>query len=128
MADAPEPQRSCHVLVAESNPDVRAALRLLMARHPELRVVGEAQNVDELLRDMQSLQPDIVLLDCELRGFVFGQHFAQLRGRCAVVALSTHEEQRQLALDAGAAAFVSKTESPVQLLATLRSLLLAQTA
>ncbi|MBV9354024.1 MAG: response regulator transcription factor [Chloroflexi bacterium] len=112
------------MLVADGDPNVRAALRLLLARNPEFRVVGESRDMPDLLRDAATAEPDLILLDWELPGLHTGGRLAALRRSCPtalLVALSTHDEQRQRALDAGVCAFVSKSETPTRLLAALHA-------
>jgi SARP family transcriptional regulator, regulator of embCAB operon len=111
---------SRRVLVADGDAVVRAALRLLLARNPYLRVVAEAENLEELRRDSTCGQADIVLLDMDLRGLL-PDELERMCHASSTVALSTREEHRQAALDAGAAAFVCKSESPQQLLAVLQA-------
>ena len=111
------------VLVADSDPNVREALRLLLARHPDFTCVGESHDLVELCRDAAALQPDLVLLDWDLRG-LGANRLSDLRSACpnaSVVVLSTHDEVRARALRDGAAAFVCKGDSPAHLLNTLRA-------
>ncbi len=111
---------SRRVLVADGDAVVRAALRLLLARNPSLRVVAEAENLEELRRDSAAAVADIVLLDMDLRGLLRDEVKRSCHASPTVL-LSTREEQRQAALDAGAAAFVCKSESPQQLLSVLQA-------
>jgi DNA-binding NarL/FixJ family response regulator len=125
MTDLHPPQKSFSVLVADSDPNVRAALRLLLARQPRFRVVAESQNAGELFHDSATLQPDLILLDWGLRGLDAPGHLrdlSRLSAEATIIALSTHDEVRQAALDLGATAFVSKSESPLQLLQVLHNL------
>jgi len=46
----------------------RAELRRLLADHCEVRVVGEAANVDEAARQIGALHPDLLLLDVKMPG------------------------------------------------------------
>jgi len=118
----------CRVLLAESDPNVRAALRLVLDRMPRFTLVGQSENVHELLRDSAVLQPQVILVDLELRGLQVDDHVAalqQVSNGVTTIALSTHDEHRQVALEAGAAAFVCKSESPLKLLEALRALDLA---
>lgn len=113
----------CRVLIADGNPNLLAALRLLLARHPEFDVVSESRTLDELLRQTATLRPDVIVLDCELRDLDVDTHVAQLRllhDRVEIIALSTRDERRSQALEAGASMFVSKGQSPPHLLETLR--------
>ena len=119
--DLPSPHR-CRVLLAESDPDVRTALRLVLERVPRCVLVGQSENVHELLRDSALLQPEVILVDLDLRGLRLDDHLPSLQRishGVATIALSMHDEQRQLALQAGAAAVVCKGESPLKLLETL---------
>jgi len=111
------------VLVAVGDQHVRAALRLLLARDPAFRVVGDSQDVTELLRDAAAAEPELVLLDGDLPGLLTGGAVAELRRLCpaAFIALSTRDEQRPRALAAGVAAFVGKSEPPARLLTVLRA-------
>ena len=110
------------MLVADGDPNVRAALRFLLARDPAFRVVGSSHHLAELLESVAAAQPDLILLDWELPDLHAGANLAHLRNLCpeaAIIALSTRDEQRPRALEMGAAAFVGKREPPAQLLATL---------
>jgi DNA-binding NarL/FixJ family response regulator len=120
MHERPPPAPS-RLLVADGDPIVRAALRLLFARDPDFRVIAESANVDELRTDLTNLQPDLILLDMDLPGLTPGDLLSACRTTRAI-ALSTREEQRHAALVAGAEAFVCKSESPRQLLAALHSM------
>jgi two-component system invasion response regulator UvrY len=111
---------SRRVLVADGDTVVRAALRLLLARNPYFRVVAEAETLEALRRDAVSVQPDLILLDMDLRGLL-PDELARICQTLSTVVLSTREEHRQAALDAGAAAFVCKSESPTQLLSVLQT-------
>jgi len=112
------------ILLADDQPKTRYALRLLLEREPDFDVVGEAAETETLLAQLETLQPDIVLLDWELPGLAVIGGLPALRTICPqlfVIALSGRLEARQTALAAGADAFVSKSESPPHLLAILRA-------
>jgi DNA-binding NarL/FixJ family response regulator len=115
-------RRPLRVLVAETNLNIRAALCLVLERMPRFHVVGQSQDVGELLRDAAALYPDVVIVDLELRGLQVEEHLGTLRREspsALTIALSTREEQRASALLAGVTAFVRKSESPRKLLQTL---------
>ena len=113
------------ILLADDQPKIRFALRLLLEREPELDVVGEAAGAETLLAQLEATQPDVVLLDWELPGLSAIGGLPALRAVCPqlrVIALSGRLEARQAALAAGAEAFVSKGSPPDRLLAALRVL------
>ena len=118
------------ILIADDQPQVRSALRLLLGHEPGVTVVGEADDAERTLELAARQRPDLVLLDWELPGLPAagpstngGQHLLlALRACCPgmkVVALSGRPEARQPALDAGADVFVSKGDPPERLLAAM---------
>jgi DNA-binding NarL/FixJ family response regulator len=114
------------ILIADDEPRVRSALRLLLRQYPGVVVVGEAGNVERALELAARHRPDLVLLDWDLPGrggpaALDGLHAAQ-QG-LTVIALSGRSEARRAALDAGVDAFVSKGDPPERLLATLQAVL-----
>jgi len=112
------------VLIADDQPQVRSALRLLLKQEPGVTVVGEAEDTQQALELAAGQRPDLVLLDWELPKNAGQRLLPALRARCprvTVVALSGRPEARQAALDAGADAFVSKGDPPERVLATVKN-------
>jgi two-component system response regulator DesR len=111
-----------HILLADDQPRVRFALRVLLERQPGLMVVGEASNADDLLIQVETTRPDLVLLGWELPGLAGIGSLSALRKVCPdlhVIALSGRLGARRAALTAGADAFVSKADPPERLLAAI---------
>ena len=114
------------VLIADDEPRVRSALRLLLRQHPGIAVAGEADNVELALELAARQRPDLVLLDWELsgrNGTIALEKLRAVRQGMVVIALSGRPEARQAALDAGVDAFVSKGDPPEQLLSMLQATL-----
>jgi DNA-binding NarL/FixJ family response regulator len=110
------------VIVADDQPEVRSALRLILEEKPGISAVSEAQNSSELLTQVRANCPDLVLLDWELPGVNPKALVTTLQTLCpslSVVALSSRPQMKQIALEAGAANFVCKSEPPEQLLKAL---------
>jgi DNA-binding NarL/FixJ family response regulator len=107
------------ILIADAQPKVRFALRVLLERQPELEVVGEAVDAESLLDLLEILWPDMVLLGWELPGREMECLMPSLRAGypdLIVIALSGRLEAHGAAKAAGADAFVSKSNPPDQLL------------
>lgn len=112
------------VLLADGDSDVCAALRLLLTHDLGMQVVGETADAAGLCAQAQDTRPDLLLLDWALIGGDAKATMADLRTRfphLRTVVLSAHPETRARALAAGADAFVSKADAPVQLVTTLRA-------
>ena len=113
------------LLIADDHPVVREGLRRIVADHPELEVVGEAVNGDEVLTLLRRLPADVVLLDIAMPGPGFLQVLEHLRVEhpsVAVLVLSVHPEDQYAvrALRSGAAGYLTKDHSPEQLVDAIR--------
>lgn len=110
------------ILLADSQPRVRFALRVLLERQPGVQVVGEAVDAAELLAQAAATRPDLVLLAWELPGLAAVDLLSALRKvwpEASVIALSGRPGARRAALAAGADAFASKADPPERLLAAI---------
>ena len=101
------------VFLADHHQPVRSALRLLLEHEPDLAVVGEADDVDQVIAAVGATHPDLVLLDWGFveragRGLVAA---LRQRGLARVVAMSCRPEDWAAAQDAGADAFVCMGEA-----------------
>ena len=113
------------VFLADGQPKVRSALRMLLKHEPGLSVVGEAGDAENLLARILSVYPDLILLDWDLPGLSAIGSLPALRAnnsKLSVIVLSGRPEMRQKALTAGANAFVSKIDPPEQLIAILHAM------
>lgn len=114
------------VLLADDQPALRSAVRLLLEQEPGVNIVAEVADTQTLLARTADLHPDLVLLDWELPGL---NHAAAARAvlnalyascpNLQVVVFSGRPEANRHAMAAGASAFVSKADPPERLLAAL---------
>src|SRR5438128_11536035 len=56
------------VLIADSEQGFRRYIRRILERQPDLKVVGEAADGEEVVRVAHQLEPDVVLMDIDLHG------------------------------------------------------------
>jgi DNA-binding NarL/FixJ family response regulator len=93
-----------------------------LEQRPEVIVVGESGDADELMTLLKSAQPDVLILDWTLPGLSELGSISSLREfnpELIIIALSGRPELGQATLEAGANAFVSKIDSPDRLIATI---------
>lgn len=109
------------VFLADSQPEVRSALRLLLL-DLNMQVVGEAANWPNALALVGGTQPDMLVVDWNL--IPTNSSLLDLRATCpeaVVIVLISHLDARQqAALSAGADSFISKGETPDRVAERLR--------
>ena len=115
------------VLVADDNKAFGAILSRFIGSQADMDVVGLATSGSEVLKMAASLQPDIVLMDLympDTDGFEATKALAGTDPRVKVIALTAHgsADNERLSFEAGASAFVRKSEVDVQLVDRIRSL------
>ena len=111
------------ILLADDQPKVCSALRLLLEQEADTIVLVEVGNSKELLAAVERDCPDLLLLDWELPGGKGAELIPALRAQCpelVIIALSSRPEARQAALKLGADDFVSKGSLPQEVVAALR--------
>lgn len=101
------------ILIADDHAVVRSGLRALLGAEADLEIVGEAENGTETLRLVETLHPDLVLLDISMppeSGIRTAQRLKEQHPELIVLFLTMHEDESMLhgALRAGAAGYVIK--------------------
>ncbi|MFD6225800.1 response regulator [Streptomyces sp. NPDC060232] len=116
---------TARVVLADDQPLVRSGLRVLMADHPDLEVVGEASTGTEAVQLVRDVSPDVVVMDIRMPG-MDGIEATRLitAGPAAtrVLVLTTFDEDDHVygALRAGASGFVVKDMALDDILAAIR--------
>ncbi|MFJ1705006.1 response regulator [Kitasatospora sp. NPDC088346] len=116
---------SIRVVIADDQPLVRSGLRVIMADHPDLDVVGEAASGAEAVRLARELAPDVVVMDLRMPGMDGIEATRLIATGCAttrVLVLTTFDEDEHVygALRAGAGGFVVKDMAVDDILAAVR--------
>ncbi|KPC65271.1 response regulator [Streptomyces chattanoogensis] len=113
------------IVLADDQPLVRSGLRVIMADHPDLEVVGEAATGAEAVQLVRDVCPDVVVMDIRMPG-MDGIEATRLvtAGPAAprVLILTTFDEDDHVysALRAGASGFVVKDMALDDILAAIR--------
>jgi two-component system response regulator DesR len=109
------------ILLAEDQGMVRGALASLLNLEPDIEVVGQVADGDQVVAEALRLNPDVALLDIEmpgLDGLAAAEALRRATPTCRVLILTTFGRPGYLrrAMDAGASGFLVK-DGPVELLA-----------
>ena len=118
--------KDVRVVLADSQAEVRVALRLLLERKLGLQVVGEVDTAAELLAVLAACDPDLVLLHWRLPGIQPTELLQALHTRfprLRIIVLSVQPEVESAALAAGADAFITKVDPPAQVVKTIAQVL-----
>jgi two-component system response regulator NreC len=114
------------ILLADDHTILRQGLKLILSSQPDLQVVGEAANGNEVVQLAQELRPDIVLLDVampELNGIDATRRMMETNPKLRILVLSMHKEAvyvREI-LRAGARGYLLKDVIDSELLSAVRS-------
>lgn len=114
------------VLVIDDHPLFRKGVADLIAMEPALRLVGEAADGAAGLDLARELQPDLILLDLEMKGLDGIETLKRLRAeetldaRILMLTVSDTEADLVAALRAGADGYLLKDMEPEDILGMLR--------
>jgi DNA-binding NarL/FixJ family response regulator len=113
------------VLIVDDHPIVRQGVRSVLANHSDIEVVGEADSAANLFANLESLKPDVVLLDIRMpgqNGIEITQRLKREHPAVKVVLLSTYDDEEFLfgALRAGAEGYLLKSASNEVLASAIR--------
>jgi DNA-binding NarL/FixJ family response regulator len=99
------------VLIADDQQPARQGLKALLTQCPEVEIVGEAANGQEVTLLVAACRPDIVLMDMQMPvvdGLAATQSIKHNWPQVKVIALTMYSQYKTKALVAGADAFLMK--------------------
>ena len=122
---SPDTLASTRILLVEDHVILREGLCALLELEPDLKVVGDACEVEGALQAAETLAPQLVITDLALSGRSGIAFISELRTRCPqirVLVLTAHntEEYIRAALNAGAHGYVLKDSGRADLLQAIR--------
>lgn len=113
------------VLIVDDHTMVRMGLRLCLSNYQSIEVVGEAASGREALKQLEDIQPQVVLLDLimpDMNGIEVIRKVNQRWPEIKVLALTSFTEEKHVtdAIDAGAAGYLFKDVEPGDLVAAIQ--------
>ncbi|MBI4301112.1 MAG: response regulator transcription factor [Chloroflexi bacterium] len=125
LAEEPE-MKKVRVVLADDHAMVREGTRRILEREPDIEVVGEASDGEELIQRVRELEPDMVVLDMampKVGGVEATQRLKALFPSIAVLALSAYDDDAYVfaVLEAGAAGYLLKNVRGSELVEAIRA-------
>lgn len=115
-------QPALTLMIVDDHPLMRRGVRQLLALDPRLEVIAEASNGTEALAEARHQEPDIILLDLNMKGMSGLDTLKALRhegisSRILVLTVSDARSDIFAMVDAGADGYLLKDSEPEILLA-----------
>jgi len=120
--------RSVRILLVDDHPLIRQAVRESLSQERDMAVCGEAADEASARELVQSLHPDVVLLDLSLgdsNGMDLIPWMIKADPALRVLVLSMHDEAlyAERVIHAGARGYINKREPPDTIVAAIRTVL-----
>jgi DNA-binding NarL/FixJ family response regulator len=114
------------VVLADDHSVVRAGLKTILGKAPDIEVVGEAKNGREAVTLVERLHPHVIVMDLDMAGGDGTAATKEIMARASttrVLILTMHEETEHLtpALHAGASGYLVKTAADRELVDAIRA-------
>lgn len=113
------------LILADDHVMLRQGTLVMLAREPDLTVVGEANDGAEAVRLAETLRPDVVVMDVRMPGMNGIEATRQIRARLPsvqVLVLTAHDDDEYVfaLLEAGANGYLLKTAPVSELVKAIR--------
>jgi DNA-binding NarL/FixJ family response regulator len=115
-----------HVLLVDDQNLIREGLKALLEQEPDLEVVGDADTGKSAIQQVETLKPDVVLIDLcvpRIDGIATTQTICERFPETQVLVLTTLDDDESVAnaLKVGATGYLLKDVSPDELVGAIRN-------
>ncbi|MBL8077093.1 MAG: response regulator transcription factor [Anaerolineales bacterium] len=113
------------ILIVDDHPMMREALQMAFTDETDLQVIGEAEDAIEALKLLETLTPDIILMDLlmpNMNGLEAIAKIVETNPQARILVLSSMEDEERIvsAIQAGALGYFPKTAPRSYLLEAIR--------
>ncbi|HKO20748.1 MAG TPA: response regulator transcription factor [Acidobacteriaceae bacterium] len=120
-----ENERQIRIMIVDDHPLVRAGICAIIGLQPDMQIVGEFDDAQVAISQVEAKRPDVVLMDLRLPGMTGLEAIRLLRRNSSsvrVIVLTTYEGDEDIyqALEAGAASYIVKGMKHDRLLQGIR--------
>ncbi|MCO5235886.1 MAG: response regulator transcription factor [Chitinophagaceae bacterium] len=107
------PEASLKVIIADDHALFRAGVKTALSLKKDIRIIGEAENGQQLLHLLKHLQPDIILLDIQMPvmdGITVLPEIKKLYPEIRIIMLTMHNDHSMISrlMEVGANAYLTK--------------------
>ena len=125
-------ERQIRILIADDHPIVREGLAAIIARRPDMLVVGDASSGKDAVEAYSRLQPDVTLMDLRMPEMDGTEAIIEIRKKhpnAQIIVLTTYDTDENIfrGLRAGARAFLLKDAPRDRLMEAIRAVAAGQT-
>ncbi len=112
------------ILLVDDHQVVREGLRRMLELEADMKVVGEANDAKEALTQVESLSPEVILMDIKMPGVDGIELTRQLKEKqpsCNIIMLTLYDEYLAEAIEAGAVGYLLKDVKREELVKAIRA-------
>jgi DNA-binding NarL/FixJ family response regulator len=114
------------ILVVDDNPAVRRGICAMLRAEADLNVLCDATNGEQAVREAESLQPDVIVLDINMPGMdglTAAYHIKKVAPKTEIVFLSQHDSPEiiRFAMRNCGRGYVLKIDADKELIAAVRA-------
>ena len=121
-------QSAIRILIADDHPVVRHGLRSLLGAHPDLEIVGEAENGAEVITFLAKHEVNVLLLDIQMKGqsgIEIARRVHHSHPSTKIIILTTYDDESYVreAMEAGVHGYLLKSSSHESLPDSIRAVM-----
>lgn len=119
--------RDITIILADDHPLLRDALRGVLEKQPDFKVIAEADNGEEAIILVEKLKPDIIIMDIsmpKINGIETTKIIKTKYPNTAVLVLTVHNDSEHILgiLEVGAAGYLTKSVFGSEVIHAIRSI------
>ncbi len=119
--------KPCRIVLADDHSMFRHGVRKIIEEHHDLEVVGEVGDGLELLKLLNTVTPNIVIMDISmpnLRGIEATRELKMMHAEVKILILTMHKDKEHLyhALWAGAEGYLLKEDADTELFSAIKTI------
>lgn len=125
-------QKKISVMVVDDHPLMRQALRSVLEKEADFKVVAEVDTGEEAVNVATTLLPDVIIMDISMPGLNGLEATRQIKAKCpsvAILVLTIHSDSEHILslLEAGAAGYLIKSAFGEEVVQSVRAIAAGET-